>query len=68
VERKKTSTPSETSSVGSGGVSGGVSGRAPYEPPQIVYREPLEAIATSCVPAPPSKGSPGACPIGPVSS
>ncbi len=42
--------------------------REPYEAPKVVYREPLEAVATTCVPAPPSKGSPGACPIGPISS
>ncbi len=42
--------------------------REPYDAPKIVYREPLEAVATTCLPAPPSKGSPGACPIGPISS
>ncbi len=41
--------------------------RRPYEPPRIVYREPLEAVATACT-ASTSKGNPGACPIGPVSS
>jgi hypothetical protein len=41
--------------------------REPYEPPRIVYREPLEAVATACTDAN-SKGNPGACPIGPVSS
>lgn len=41
--------------------------REPYEPPRIVYREPLEAVATACTAAN-SKGNPGACPIGPVSS
>ena len=42
--------------------------REPYEAPRIVYREPLEAVATACTPAPPAKGSPGACPMGPISS
>ncbi len=41
--------------------------REPYEPPRIVYREPLEAVATACTEGT-SKGNPGACPIGPVSS
>jgi len=41
--------------------------REPYEPPRIVYREPLEAVATACT-ASTSKGNPGVCPIGPVSS
>lgn len=42
--------------------------KASYEPPQILYREPLEAVATSCTPAPPAKGNLGACPTGPISS
>ncbi len=42
--------------------------REPYETPKVVYREPLEAVATTCTPAPPAKGNPGACPTGPVSS
>ncbi len=57
MERKKTSNPSET--------SGDDSGREPYETPRIVYREPLEAVATVCVPG---KASPGACPVGPIRS
>jgi hypothetical protein len=60
VERKKTSNPS--------GASSEVSGREPYEAPRIVYREPLEAVATACTPAPPAKGSPAVCSQGPVSS
>ena len=35
--------------------------REPYEPPRIVYREPLEAVAISCTVAG-AKGNPGACP------
>jgi len=53
VERKKTSSPNEATSE--------VPGRAAYEPPRIVYREPLEAVATACTPSPPAKGSPAAC-------
>ena len=60
MERKKTSSLSEATSE--------VSGREPYEPPRIVYRERLEAVATVCSPAGQAKGSPVACPIGPISS
>lgn len=31
-------------------------GRAPYEPPCILSREPLEALAAVCVSAPPLEG------------
>jgi hypothetical protein len=55
VERKKASSPSESTE------------REPYEPPRIVCREPLEAVATTCQPAPPAKGSPSTCPLGPIS-
>ncbi len=60
MERNKTKHQGQASSEGSG--------REPYEAPRIVYREPLEAVATACTPAPPSKGTPSACPLGPVSS
>jgi len=55
VERKNSGSPSEGSK------------REPYEPPRIVYREPLEAVAAACT-TQTSKGNPGACPIGPISS
>lgn len=42
--------------------------REPYEAPAIVYREPLEAVAVACEPPGFAKGSPGACPQGPLSS
>jgi len=42
--------------------------RQPYTPPRILYREPLEAMASVCAPAPPAKGNPGFCPQGPISS
>jgi hypothetical protein len=42
--------------------------RRPYAPPRIVHREPLEAIAAVCSPAPPAKNNPGFCPLGPISS
>jgi hypothetical protein len=44
------------------------SGRRSYEPPRILYREPLEAMAAVCAPSPPAKGNPGFCPSGPISS
>jgi hypothetical protein len=56
MERKSSSTPSEAPE------------REPYEAPRIVYREPLEAVATTCLPAPPAKGTFGSCPIGPIAS
>jgi hypothetical protein len=40
----------------------------PYERPRILSREPLEAVAAVCAPAPPAKSNPGVCPSGPISS
>ena len=42
--------------------------RRSYEPPRILFREPLEAMAAVCAPAPPAKANPGTCPSGPISS
>ncbi len=42
--------------------------RKPYVPPRILSREPLEATAGICAPAPPAKGNAGLCPLGPVNS
>lgn len=42
--------------------------KRPYEAPRVLSREPLEAVAAVCSPAPPSKANPGACPAGPISS
>jgi hypothetical protein len=42
--------------------------RKAYEKPQIIYRAPLEAMASVCAPSPPSKSNPGLCPQGPISS
>jgi hypothetical protein len=39
-----------------------------YERPRILSREPLEAVAAVCAPAPPAKSNPGFCPQGPISS
>jgi hypothetical protein len=32
--------------------------RKPYEKPRVLYREPLEAVAAACTPAPPGKSGP----------
>ena len=42
--------------------------RKPYEPPRIVSREPLEAMAAVCSPRPPAKSNAGFCPRGPINS
>lgn len=42
--------------------------RRPYEPPRILFREPLEAMASICTPHPPAKANKGLCPMGPISS
>jgi hypothetical protein len=39
-----------------------------YQRPEIVYQEPLEAMAAVCTPAPPAKADPGTCPQGPIAS
>jgi hypothetical protein len=39
-----------------------------YESPRILYREPLEAMAAVCSPAPPAKGNVAFCSQGPISS
>ena len=41
--------------------------RKPYQRPEILYRQPLEASAVVCT-IPGAKGSPGACPSGPITS
>jgi hypothetical protein len=42
--------------------------RRPYDPPRILFREPLEAMAAICTPHPPAKSNKGLCPMGPISS
>jgi len=42
--------------------------RRRYEPPRILYREPLEAMAAVCAPVPPAKGNVAFCSQGPISS
>ncbi len=42
--------------------------KKPYRKPEILYREPLEAMAALCTPAPPAKVNVGACPSGPAQS
>jgi hypothetical protein len=46
----------------------GAAGRRPYQPPRILFREPLEAMAANCSPHPPAKANKGLCPMGPISS
>jgi hypothetical protein len=46
----------------------GTSARRPYAPPRILFREPLEAMASICSPSPPAKADRGHCPTGPISS
>jgi hypothetical protein len=47
---------------------GGAAPRRPYQPPRILFREPLEAMAAICSPHPPAKANKGVCPMGPISS
>mgnify|MGYP003447464229 CR=1 FL=1 len=42
--------------------------RRPYQPPRILWREPLESVAAVCAPSPPAKTNPGFCPQGPIAS
>jgi hypothetical protein len=42
--------------------------RRRYEPPRILYQEPLEAMAAVCSPRPPAKGNVAFCSQGPISS
>jgi hypothetical protein len=42
--------------------------KKPYKTPEILYREPLEAMAALCTPAPPAKVNIGLCPTGPAQS
>lgn len=42
--------------------------RRPWQRPRILFREPLETLATVCAPAPPAKGNRTACPSGPIAS
>ena len=34
-----------------------------YRRPEILYREPLEAMAALCEPRPPAKANVGSCPL-----
>jgi hypothetical protein len=49
-------------------VPSGDRARRPYDPPRILFREPLEAMASICSPAPPAKHNVAACHTGPISS
>jgi hypothetical protein len=41
---------------------------APYEPPAVLFVEPLEVQALVCTPVPPAKSDPVSCSTGPISS
>lgn len=63
----------EPTKPGSAREQGGASSRPgavrrPYEPPRILHREPLEAMAAVCSPAPPAKQNVAMCSQGPISS
>jgi len=51
-----------------GTAPGALAERPRWEAPRILSREPLEAVAAVCAPAPPAKANPGLCPSGPISS
>lgn len=59
--------PGDSDSTGGSGITPGPVKRQ-YEPPRILYREPLEAMAAVCAPTPPAKGSVAFCSQGPISS
>lgn len=50
------------------GPGNGQEGRRAYEPPRILHREALEAMAAVCAPRPPAKGNVALCSQGPISS
>jgi hypothetical protein len=54
---------STNDSVDSGSVR-----RKRYQPPRIMSREVIEAMALVCRPVPPCKANAGTCPTGPSSS
>lgn len=42
---------------------GSAPGKKKYRRPEILYREPLEAMAALCTPRPPAKADVGSCPL-----
>lgn len=62
--------PGERLGVETSSSSQGSPGRKklPWSRPRILFREPLEALAAVCQPAPPAKASIATCPRGPISS
>ena len=46
-----------------GSVEGAQAGKKKYRRPEILYREPLEAMAALCTPIPPAKANVGSCPL-----
>ncbi len=41
----------------------GTAKKKAYRRPEILYREPLEAMAALCTPSPPAKATVGTCPL-----
>ncbi len=54
--------------AGEAGGDGREEARRAYQAPRILFREPLEAMASICSPSPPAKHDVGHCPTGPISS
>jgi hypothetical protein len=67
-DKDQSSSVSGDLNIASSQVPGSEIERRPYEKPQVIYRAPLEAMASVCAPAPPAKSNPGICPSGPISS
>jgi hypothetical protein len=60
--------PGRASEEGTAPSRPGTYTRRAYEPPRILYREALEAMAAVCAPTPPAKGNVAFCSQGPISS
>jgi hypothetical protein len=60
--------PNEPLKPSNPNAAAGLRAKRAWEKPRILSREPLEAVAAVCAPSPPSKGNPGLCPSGPISS
>jgi len=66
--RAKQPMPSDTGRPAPASATARPAPRRPYQPPRILFREPLEAMAAICSPHPPAKANKGLCPMGPISS
>ena len=68
ADRQITAGDGEDAAPSSTARSGAAATRRAYQPPRILFSEPLEAMASICSPAPPAKANRAACPMGPISS